>query len=119
MPRYEIVAHVIWEHDCETAEEAGAIVRGHLLAEPAGAAELVHLAAWRQDPLPAASPLPPRLRQKLADFFTSLERCADEAEEAFRGRVEALLTPEKADDQEPEEGSPVRDENTRTTLSHV
>ena len=29
--------------------------------------------------------------RSLVDFFTALERCASEAEEAFRGRVEAIL----------------------------
>jgi hypothetical protein len=31
------------------------------------------------------------LRKSLMDFFASLERCASDAEEAFRGRVEAIL----------------------------
>ena len=52
---------------------------------------LLHLAVWREDPAPAASPLPPPLRRSLVNFFTALERCAGEAEEAFRGRVEAIL----------------------------
>ena len=88
MPRYEIVAHVTRHLDCDTAEEAAALVRGRLLAD---VDDLLHLAVWRQDPEPAVSPLPAAVRQRLVDFFVALERSAGEAEEAFRGRVEALL----------------------------
>ena len=91
MPRYEIVAHVTRDLDCDTAEEAAALFRRQLLSEARVADSLVHLAVWRQDPAPAASPLPTSLREKLVDFFTALERSAGEAEEAFRGRVEAIL----------------------------
>lgn len=100
MPRYEIVAHVTRELDCETAEEAAAIVRRQVLTDPALAADLMHLAVWRQDPPPAVSPLPTGLRQQLVDFFATLERCAADAEEAFRGRVEALLMAERPEIQE-------------------
>jgi len=91
MPRYEIVAHVIRELECDTAEEAAAIFRKQLLAEAQLADTLVHLAVWREEPEPTESPIPATLRDKLVDFFATLERCAEEAEEAFRGRVEAIL----------------------------
>ncbi|MCC7023901.1 MAG: hypothetical protein IT338_13850 [Thermomicrobiales bacterium] len=89
MPRYEIVAHVTREFDCETAEEAAALVRRQLQPGDDAAKSLLHLAVWREDP--AFSPLSPSVRQQLLDFFSALERCAGEAEKAFRGRVEAIL----------------------------
>ena len=91
MPRYEIVAHVTRELDCASAEEAATEFRRQLLVDAGLADALLHLGVWRADPAPAASPLPTPLRRSLVDFFTALERCASEAEEAFRGRVEAIL----------------------------
>ncbi len=91
MPRYEIVAHVIRDLECDTAEDAAAIFRKQLLAEARLADTLVHLAVWREDPEPTESPIPASLRHKLVDFFATLERCAEAAEEAFRGRVQAIL----------------------------
>ena len=91
MPRYEIVAHVTRELDCASAEEAATEFRRQLLIEAGLADALLHLAVWREDPVPAASPVPPSVRRSLEDFFAALERCAGEAEEAFRGRVEAIL----------------------------
>ena len=91
MPRYEIVAHVIRELECDTAEDAAAIFRKQLLAESRPDDTLVHLAVWREDPELTESPIPASLRHKLIDFFATLERCAEAAEDAFRGRVEAIL----------------------------
>jgi len=91
MPRYEIVAHVTRELDCASSEEAATEFRRQVLADAGLADALLHLAVWREDPAPAVSPLPTPLRRSLEGFFTSLERCASEAEEAFRGRVEAIL----------------------------
>jgi hypothetical protein len=91
MPRYEIVAHITRELDCASAEEAATEVRRQLLTDAGLADALLHLAVWREDPAPAASPLPATLRRSLVNFFAALERCASEAEEAFRGRVEAIL----------------------------
>ena len=91
MPRYEIVAHVTRELDCASAEVAATEFRRQLLEDAGLADALLHLAVWREDPAPAASPLPTPLRRSLVNFFTALERCAGEAEEAFRGRVEAIL----------------------------
>ena len=90
MPHYEIVAHVIRELDCESAEDAAAIFRRQLLADARGADTLVHLAVWREEPAPSGSPVSAPVRQKLVDFFSSLERSAGEAEAAFRGRVAAI-----------------------------
>ena len=91
MPRYEIVAHVTRELEGASAEEAATEFRRQLLADAGPHDALLHLAVWREDPAPAVSPLPSSLRTSLIDFFATLERCASEAEDAFRGRVEALL----------------------------
>ena len=91
MPRYEIVAHVTREFDCASAEEAAAEFRRQVLADAGLGDALLHLAVWREDPAPSVSPLPKPLRGSLEGFFTSLEQCASEAEEEFRGRVEAIL----------------------------
>ena len=91
MPRYEIVAHVARDLECATPEEAASVVRGQLMSATGGAIELRHLAIWREEASPAASPLPPALRRKLIDFFAALDRCAADAEETFRGRVAAIL----------------------------
>ena len=92
MPRYEIIAHVTLELACETAEDAAAIVRRQVLVNGGQEDDLLHLAVWRDDPAPAQSPLPADLRQTLVDFFVTLERCAGDAETAFRERVAAILT---------------------------
>jgi hypothetical protein len=91
MAHYEIVAHVTRELPCDTAEEAAAIFRRQLLTNAGRDDGLLHLAVWRQDGADQSSPLPPALRQQLVDFFAGLERCAGEAEAAFRGRVESIL----------------------------
>ncbi len=91
MPRYEIVAHITRELEGASAEEAAVEFRRQLLADAGSMDALLHLAVWREDPAPAVSPLPSPLRQGLEDFFTGLERSASEAEETFRGRVEAIL----------------------------
>lgn len=92
MPRFEIVAHLTSDLDCETAEDAAALFRNRALAETRAAVDVVHLAVWRHDPPPAVSPLPTPLRQQLREFFTALERCASDTEDAFRERVAAILT---------------------------
>lgn len=91
MPRYEIVAHVVRELDCDTAEDAASVFRRQLLAEARRDDALIHLAVWRDEADPAASAVPPTMRQKLAEFFATVERCAEDAEEAFRDRVEAIF----------------------------
>ncbi|MGH2614981.1 MAG: hypothetical protein ACRDJC_07065 [Thermomicrobiales bacterium] len=99
MPRFEIVAHLRCELDCGTAEEAAAAFRRQVLAEAGSGDDLLHLAVWRADPAPAASPLPASLRQQLIGFFTALEHSAGEAEETFRQRVAAILMAPPAADQ--------------------
>ena len=91
MPRYEIVAHVARDLQSATPEEAAAVVRAQLMSASGGAIELRHLAVWREEGSPAASPLPPPLRRKLIDFFMALDRCATDAEATFRGRLAAIL----------------------------
>jgi hypothetical protein len=92
MPRYEIVAHVARDLPCATPEDAAAVVRAHLMDGADGPVELLHLAVWREDEAATASPLSPSLRRKLVDFFAALDRSAADAEEAFRGRVAAILS---------------------------
>lgn len=91
MPRYEIVAHVTSEMDCLNAEEAAAIIRRQIAEGPVGPNHLLHLAVWREEPGEAPSPVDPAIRNKLVDFFLTLERSAADAEETFRGQVEAIL----------------------------
>lgn len=91
MPRYEIIVHVTRELPCDSAGDAAAIVRQQVLANTEPGDDLLHLAVWREDPAPAASPLPPDLRQSLVAFFATLEGAAGDAEEAFRERVAAIL----------------------------
>jgi hypothetical protein len=91
MPRYEIVAHVTRELEGASAEEAATEFRRQLLADAGPHDAVLHLAVWREDPAPAVSPLPSSLRTSLMEFFAALGRCASEAEETFRGRVEAIL----------------------------
>jgi hypothetical protein len=105
MPRYEIVAHVTRELDCASTEEVVTEFRRQLLADVGLADALLHLAAWRHDPTPAASPWPSSLRRSLEGFFAALERCTGGAEEAFRRRVEAILmgpTPAAGDEESPQ-----------------
>jgi hypothetical protein len=111
MPRYEIIVHVTRDLPCASAEEAAAIVRHEGLAESGAVGHLLHLAVWREDPAPAASPLPLPVRQTLRDVFTALERCAAEAETTFRDRVAAILigprpTAPRGDERDPAEGPP-------------
>ena len=91
MPRYEIVAHLVRELDCDTAEDAASVFRRQLLAEARRGDALVHLAVWRDEVDPTASAVPSTMRQKLTEFFAAVERGAEDAEEAFRDRVEAIL----------------------------
>jgi hypothetical protein len=91
MPRYEIVAHVVRELDCDTAEDAASVFRRQLLAEARREDALVHRAVWRDEANPTASAVLLTVRQKLAEFFAAVERGAEDAEAAFRDRVEAIL----------------------------
>jgi hypothetical protein len=91
MPRYEIVAHVVCDLDCETPDEAAAVFKRRLLPGAEPSATLRHLAAWSLAADLSDSAMPASLRRHLADFFADLERSAAEAEEVFRVRVEAIL----------------------------
>lgn len=91
MPRYEIVVHVTSEMDCTSAEEASAVIRRQIMEGPAGPNQLLHLAVWREASAHEPSPVDPVIRDKLIDFFRTLEHRAAEAEETFRGQVEAIL----------------------------
>jgi hypothetical protein len=98
MARYEIICHVVCEFDCATPEEAAAAFKLRLLPRADGPITLRHLAAWGLAAEPTASALPAALRRRLADFYADLERCAAEADDVFRVRVEAILTaPDSAD----------------------
>lgn len=96
MHRFEIIAHMVADFDCATAEEAAVLFRRKLLDEAGITDDLLHLAVWREEPAMAASPLPASLRDQLRDFFTALERYAGAAEDAFRERVAAILTSDAA-----------------------
>jgi hypothetical protein len=96
MHRFEIIAHMVADFDCATAEEAAVLFRRKLLDEAGIADDMLHLAVWREEPTKAASPLPASLRDQLRDFFTALERYAGAAEDAFRERVAAILTSDAA-----------------------
>ena len=110
MPCYEIVAHVTREIDCGSAEEAATEFRRQLLMDAGLADALLHLAVWREDPAPATSPIPTSVRRSLDDFFAALERSAGEAEEAFRGRVEAILmVPSAAGDKDGAQSDPMEE----------
>jgi hypothetical protein len=99
MPRYEIVAHVVRELGCETAEDVATDFRRQLLGEARRGDALVHLGAWRGETGPAT--VPPTVWPQLAAFFVEVGRCAGNAEAAFRDRVEAVLMTGAA---EPREG---------------
>jgi hypothetical protein len=106
MPCYEILVHVTRDLPCASAEEAAALVRRQVLAATGATDTLRHLAVWREDPAPAASPLPLPVRQTLHDVFTALERCAAEAEITFRERVAAILIGATPDDAVVDERDP-------------
>jgi hypothetical protein len=91
MPRYEIVVHIASEMDCQTAEEAAAIVRRQIMSNSTAPRQLLHLAVWHDARGGTPSPVDPVIRDKLVDFFRTLEQRAAEAEETFRGQVEAIL----------------------------
>lgn len=93
MARFEIVAHMVRDIECDTFEEAVAIVADQLGAEPNSTDSLLQLVVWQQESSPADSALPPYLRQELTDFFASVARRVAEDEDAFRGRIEVTRAP--------------------------
>lgn len=88
MARFEIVAHVVRDIECESFEEAVTIVKDQLGAEPNSPDSLLHLVVWQQEPSPTSSVLPPYLRQKLTDFFPAsraeLQRTKRPSADAWR-----------------------------------
>ncbi len=91
MPRFEILYHATCNLACTSAEEAADILRAQIAA-PGGDQMQVHqLAVWREDGDATGSPLDPAARTHLDAFFSEVLRCAQEAEERFRGDVEAIL----------------------------
>jgi hypothetical protein len=91
MPRFEILYHATCDLPCASAEEAAAILRAQVTGPVAGQAQVHQLAVWRDDADAAASPLDAAARTQLDAFFTEVLRCAQQAEERFRGDVEAIL----------------------------
>jgi hypothetical protein len=69
MPRFEILYHAICDMDCNSSEEAAAAFRDGLAGSGDDAAA----------------------RSQLDLFFMEVLRCAQEAEDRFRGDVEAIL----------------------------
>lgn len=91
MPRFEILYHATCDLDCTSAEEAAAALRARLTGRDGDEIQLHHIAVWREDGHGATSPLDTAARVQLDAFFTEVLRCAQEAEERFRGDVEAIL----------------------------
>jgi hypothetical protein len=91
MPRFEILYHATCDFGCTSAEEAAAIVHAQMADSGAGKLRIHQLAVWREDGDADASPLDPATRAQLDAFFNGVQRCAQEAEERFRGDVEAIL----------------------------
>jgi len=91
MPRFEILYHAICDMDCNSSEEAAAAFRDGLAGSGDDRSQVFHLAVWREDADAASSPLDAAARSQLDLFFTEVLRCAQEAEDRFRGDVEAIL----------------------------
>lgn len=90
MPRFEMLYHATCDFGCTSAEEAAARFRAQMAESGWGPTQIHQLAVWREDG-DAASPLDAAARTHLDAFFTEVQRCAQEAEERFRGDVEAIL----------------------------
>ncbi len=90
MPRFEMLYHATCDLGCASAEEAAAMIRTQMSGSGRDQAQIHQLAVWRDDG-DAASPLDAAARTQLDAFFTEVRRCAQEAEERFRGDVEAIL----------------------------
>lgn len=91
MPRFEILYHATCDLDCTSAEEAAAVLRTRMTGPGGDHANVHQLAVWREDGEAIASPLDSAARTQLDLFFSEVRRCAQEAEEQFRGDVEAIL----------------------------
>lgn len=104
MPRYEVVAHLAVELDGTTPEEAAAAYRRRFLA--GDGLTLRALAVWPCAHDASPSPLPPALRQQLADFYAAVARHAAIEEAAFRARVEDIFAETAGDACDDAAGSP-------------
>ena len=91
MSRFEILYHATCDLDCTSAEEAAAIVRAQMAGSGENLSQVHQLAVWRDDGSSAVSPLDAAARAQLDVFFGEVHRCAQQAEEPFRGDVEAIL----------------------------
>jgi hypothetical protein len=91
MPRFEILYHATCDLGCDSAEEAAAVLHAQMTASGGDQSQVHHLAVWRTDGDAVDSPLDPAARTQLGLFFSEVTRCAQEAEDRFRGDVEAIL----------------------------
>jgi hypothetical protein len=91
MPRFEILYHATCDLSCASAEDAAAIIRAQMAVSGGDQVQVHQLAVWRADGDAALSPLDFAARAQLDAFFAEVLRCAQEAEERFRGDVEAIL----------------------------
>ena len=91
MPRFEILYHATCDLACDSAEQAATILRAQMMGPGEGQTQVHQFAVWREDANAAVSPLDSAARTQLDAFFVEVDRCAREAEERFRGDVEAIL----------------------------
>jgi hypothetical protein len=59
MAKFEIVAHLVRDIECESLEEAVAIAKDDLGAEPNSPDSLLDLVVWRREPSPPVRCCPP------------------------------------------------------------
>jgi hypothetical protein len=111
MPRFEILYHATCDLDCTSAEQAAALLRAQMTGSGGDQLRVHEFAVWREDADAALSPLDSAARTQLDAFFTEVRRCAQEAEDRFRGDVEAILLALPTQDAA---GSETDDERERT-----
>jgi hypothetical protein len=99
MPRFEILYHATCDLGCSSAEEAAAILRARMTGHGEDQVQIHELAVWREDGDATVSPLDPAARAQLDAFFSEVLRCQQEAEERFRGDVEAILLASTSQDE--------------------
>jgi hypothetical protein len=91
MPRFEILYHATCDLGCSSAEEAASLFHAQMTESDSAHLQVHQLAVWRDDRDADTSPLDHAARAQLDAFFSEVLRCAQEAEERFRGDVEAIL----------------------------
>ena len=91
MARFEILYHASCDLGCTSAEEAAAILNARMRASGEDQMQVHQLAVWHDVAGAADSPLDTAARFQLDLFFQHVHRCTQEAEERFRGDVEAIL----------------------------